>query len=84
MPTVEEAASLLRQREINMPQFIDPGFIGLQENVWTCDNCNVHRYENLLDTVWYVDYADGYVMYTIPAVATIFIRSDHVNNKYCI
>jgi hypothetical protein len=61
MPTVEEAASLLRQREINMPQFIDPGFSSLQENIWTCDSCDVHRHWNLLDTAWYVDYADGYV-----------------------
>jgi hypothetical protein len=61
MPTVEEAASLLGQREIGMPQFIDTGFSCLQENVWTCDSCDVHYHENLLDTAWYVDYADGYV-----------------------
>ena len=61
MPTVEEAASLLRQREINMSQFIDPGFSCLQENIWTCDNYEVSLDWNLLDVAWYVDYTDGYI-----------------------
>jgi hypothetical protein len=42
MPTVEEAASLLRQREIYLSQFIDPGFSCRQENVWTCDSYEVN------------------------------------------
>ncbi len=61
MPTVEEAASLLRQREINMPQYIDPGFSCRQENIWTCDSYEVSLDWNLLDVAWYVDYTDGYI-----------------------
>ena len=33
MPTAEEAASLLRQRGVNMPQCIDPDFSCQQENL---------------------------------------------------
>lgn len=61
MPTVDEAASLLRQKEINMPQFINPDFSCLQENIWTCDSYEVSLDWNQLDVAWYVDYTDGYI-----------------------
>lgn len=61
MPTVDEAASLLRQKEINMPQFINPDFSCLQENTWTCDSYEVSLDWNQLDVAWYVDYTDGYI-----------------------
>jgi hypothetical protein len=61
MPTVEEAASLLKQREINMPQFIDPDFSCLQKNIWTCDSYEVSLDWNQLDVAWHVDYTDGYI-----------------------
>jgi hypothetical protein len=61
MPTAEEAASLLRQREINMSQCIDPGFSCRQENIWTCDSYEMSLDWNQLDVAWYVDYTDGYV-----------------------
>lgn len=61
MPTVDEAASLLRQREINMPQFTNPDFSCLQENIWTCDSYEVSLDWNQLDVAWYVDYTDGYI-----------------------
>lgn len=61
MPTVEEAASLLTQREINMSQCIDSGFSGLQEDIWTCDSYKMSLDWNQLDVAWYVNYADGYI-----------------------
>ncbi|MHC4139645.1 MAG: Lcl C-terminal domain-containing protein [Planctomycetota bacterium] len=61
MPTVEEAASLLRRREASMPQFVDPGFSCLLENIWTRDSYEVNPDWFKLDVVWYVDYTDGYV-----------------------
>lgn len=65
-----------------MPQFIDSDFSSLQEKIWTCDRYEIHHHENLLDTALYVDYSDGYVCHTIPAVGTMFALSDHVNNNY--
>jgi len=61
MPTVEEASSLLRQREISMPQFVDSVFSCLQESIWTCDSYEVSLDWNKLDVAWFVDYADGYL-----------------------
>ena len=38
LPTVEEAASLMKERENNMALFIDPCFSNQQANIWTCDS----------------------------------------------
>jgi serine/threonine-protein kinase len=49
MPTMEEASSLLRQREIHMSLCIDLGFSCRQENIWTCDSYEVSLDWNQLD-----------------------------------
>ena len=54
LPTVEEAASLLKVRENNMDLFIDPYFSNQQENIWTCDSHGMYL-------AWKVRFTDGHV-----------------------
>lgn len=52
MPTVEEAASLLKKREINMDLFLDNSFSNLQNSIWTCD------YNGIYDA-WRANFKNG-------------------------
>ena len=52
IPTVEEVASLLKEREINMDLFVDNSFSNLQNSIWTCDNYGTYY-------VWRVDFQNG-------------------------
>lgn len=54
LPTVEEAASLLKSKNKNTDLFIDPLFDEQQKSIWTCDHFSSDR-------VWCVSFLIGYV-----------------------
>lgn len=54
LPTVEEAASLLKWNNKNMDLFIDPIFDKQQKSIWTCDHYSA-------DSVWCVNFLIGCV-----------------------
>jgi Protein of unknown function (DUF1566). len=66
LPTVEEAASLLKARESNMDLFIDPYFSNQQANIWTCDSHGMYL-------TWKVRFTYGHV-YLQYASCDIYFR----------
>ncbi len=66
LPTVEEAASLLKEREGNMDLFTDPNFSNQQANIWTCDNHGMYL-------AWKVRFTYGHV-YLQYASCDIYFR----------
>lgn len=56
LPTIAEAASLLKPKNKNTDLFIDPVFDEQQNGIWTCDHFSA-------DSVWCVNFLIGYVRY---------------------
>lgn len=60
LPTVQEAASLLKSKNMNTDLFIDPVFNEQQKSIWTCDHYSS-------DSVWcinfFIDYVRSYSIY---------------------
>ena len=76
LPTLEEAASLLKSSERNIDLYIDPIFSNKQQWIWTGDEDGSKSAGNFYFHMWSVDFSEGnvYVRNVYGIIGSSYVR----------